>query len=258
MVMNPPPAARTGHGAGAIVTFLAMNLTAVVVLSSPQHLPATLAAYVHTERMFLTLALLDVMFAIFVLPVFLIPAAQAGIGPVRGEETGGQDSSLPSPTGHAPLSAVFRRGPWATALYHAVILTLLALPFLALASRVAPLPSGTLAATTGCLLVVAADLALLGLLAGRWYYPIACGMAALPPLVDYLVLDVLGAASQNFTTLSPIGLLLATVQGGQLGAGGLSASRGALLYALLFVVMAVVAPVSRQTAGQTPAHGQSS
>lgn len=233
---------RPPHRLGMILAYLALNLAGVLALSAPQALPAPVAAYLEPGQMVLSLAVMDFAFALLLLPVFLhAPAPTASDGEISLPNAGGRESS----TGRRPdvLAAIFQRGAWATALYHAATLTLLALPFLALASRVAPLPPGALAATLGSLLVLTADLALLALLAGRWYYPIVCAVSALPPLVDYLAADVLQASSTGLVTLSPVGVLLAAAHGGQLSAAGLSASRGTLVYALIFLALAVLAPV---------------
>lgn len=215
--------------------FLLVNLCAILLLSAPELGIGPARAYVRPESMFLTLAVIDGAFFLLLIPILSSPWPAGGAsGPVP------EDAPPEN-----PLAAVFRRGAWAAALYQAVVLTALSCPFLLLASRVAPLPPGALATSLGCLLVIAADLSLLNLLAGRWYYPVALGLAALPPLVDYLVLDLLKAPTAILTTLSPIGLLVAATGGEALAIGGLSAPRGVLLYALLFLAMAVLAPVPK-------------
>ncbi len=215
------PSASVQLKLGMVLLFPALNLAVVLIVTGADALPAWLAAYARVAWLFGTLAFLNLTGALFLLPLFASPT------PLLGTRQAKPASGNPY---------------WREAVYYGSLVAILALPFLLIASRVAPLAAWTVPRTAFALLLFTALLLLTARMTGRWYYPVACSVFALPALVDYLAIDVIGADASTLLTLSPPGILLGVISGDSAVPGGLAPDLGLLLYLLLFVGLAVLPP----------------
>lgn len=204
-----------------VLLFPALNLAGVLIVTGADALPAWLAAYARPAWLFGTLAFLNLTGALFLLPLFTSQTLLLG-------------TRHSKPASGSPY--------WREAVYYGSLVAILALPFLLIASRVAPLGAWTVPRTAFALLLFTALLLLTARLTGRWYYPVACSVFAIPALVDYLAIDVIGADASTLLALSPPGILLGVISGDSAVPGGLAPDLGLLLYLLLFVGLAVLPP----------------
>jgi hypothetical protein len=200
-----------------VIIILAVNLAVTLLFAAGGAVPAWLAPYLAPNQAFAVLGWLNFGLAVLVLPLFF-------------------------------LDRPLRLRAWQDALYQGALLILLALPFLALSTRLQYTAAGALPRLLVGLFVISACSILVARLTGRYYYPTAIAVCAAPPLLAYLHLDVTAAdgallgLARQLTAVSPPGIVYSAMTGRPPLGQGASAVAGLFLYVLLLTALVLLPP----------------